>query len=621
MKRLPSLLLVLCMIGEVQAQYDPAFMEARSVRVVATGVGKTRASSGFLWKTNDQVITSLHSVPGGSKISVECRGVRKPATVVKTLAKADLILLKAPGLPSSCAPFTSYEPTKPQPFATLFTFGYHAGAKSGTSRKFEKGHANPERLNTLITGVPLQAIRDFGMPAVNLDIYYVQGGLLPGYSGGPVVDQNKRLVGIVDGGLNKGTSSYNWVIPARYLDELMASGSSSIPRQVAQSSDKHFSSGIEEVTASTVVSYEQDGVQYSWVLTKTQSLAELGETADDAEGVGQLLDIFAASAGVTAAEQLVFDIYQEQTQGLIIAVPTGQTMKYEDIEGPDSEDEDYWLLSGPEDTSGGFTGIRFAFADFDVHNDLKEVISPESPDYFQHLITELLIDCVNPGQTYCELEPNMMRLIDFGGGNKVLRLGMANYDYQGNPTYFDYYSFAVKNNNPFGAQARISPEGDTGLFQCIGNTQQACANTSTARVQLAQLISAQLTSFAGLNTGAEQASLQTEFAYDNTWDDASTWFVPYIEGQEVRFFNTRGYEWRVYFNGDYEVATETSRENGMVVLQIADMYYTLPIAGGQYFYAPAGGEWTPYGNVQPFVQQVQQATEQSVPQENQILNQ
>ncbi|MEM7359418.1 MAG: serine protease [Pseudomonadota bacterium] len=609
-KYLPGLLLALTAISESQAQYDPDFMEARSVRVVASGVGKTRASSGFLWKSRDQVITSLHSVPGGSKVSVECRGVRKPATVLKTLPMADLILLKAPGLPASCQPFTSFEAKKPQPFATLFTFGYHAGAKSGTSRKFEKGHANPERLNTLITGVPLQAIKDFGMPSTNLDIYYVQGGLLPGYSGGPVVDQNKRLVGIVDGGLNKGTSSYNWVIPAKYLDKLMVSASSAIPRQVAQSSDKHFSSGIDEVTEATVVNYEQDGVQHSWVLTKTQSLQELAATADDAEGVDQLLNLFAASAGVTAAEQLVFDIYQEQTEGLIIAVPSGQVMKYENIESPESDDEDYWLTSSPEQMSGGFTGIRFAYADFDVHNDLKEIISPEAEDYFQHLITELLLDCVNPGQTYCQLQPDMMRLIDFGGGNKVLRLGIANFDYQNNPTYFDYYSFAVKNNKPFGAQARISPEGDTGLFQCIGNTQQNCQNTATARVQLSQLISAQLTSFAGLNTGSEQATLQTDFAYDNSWDDTSTWFIPYFEGQEVRFFNTRGYEWRVYFGGEYQVATEISRENGMVVLQAEELFYTLPIAGGQYFYSPPGGEWAPYGSIQPLQQGAVQSDQQ-----------
>ena len=89
-KHLPGLLLAFTAISESQAQYDPAFMEARSVRVVASGVGKTRASSGFLWQSRDQVITSLHSVPGGSKVSVECRGVRKPATVLKTLPMADL---------------------------------------------------------------------------------------------------------------------------------------------------------------------------------------------------------------------------------------------------------------------------------------------------------------------------------------------------------------------------------------------------------------------------------------------------------------------------------------------------------------------------------------------------
>ena len=48
----------------LSAQYDARLMESSSVRIVAKGVGKAKASSGFLWQTRDQVITSLHAIPG-----------------------------------------------------------------------------------------------------------------------------------------------------------------------------------------------------------------------------------------------------------------------------------------------------------------------------------------------------------------------------------------------------------------------------------------------------------------------------------------------------------------------------------------------------------------------------
>lgn len=588
----------LCLPASVLAQYDSEFMQARSVRVIAKGVGKTRASSGFLWQNANQVVTSLHAVPGGSQISVECRGVRQPATVLKTLAKADLILLSTSGLPASCAPFASLQKTKPQPYTPLWTFGYHAGARSGTSRKFEKGDATTERLDSLVSGAPLRALKAFGIPATNLDIYYVEGGLLPGYSGGPVVDKNKQLIGIVDGGLNKGQSAYNWVIPAKYLEELVASNTSTIPPQVAQSSERHFSTGIEESDEQSTIEYKQDDELYSWVLTKTQSLYELGQTADDAEGVGQLLDVFAQSAGVTAAEQLVFDIYEEQSRGLIIAVPSGQGLVY-----TADEDGDEWLVSENSDQSAGFNGLRFAYADWDIYDDIKQVISPESPDYFQHLLTELLLECNEPGQSSCQLDPTMMRMIDFGRGNKILRTAIITYDYNGNPVNYDYYSFAVSNNAPFGAQARIQPQGESGLLQCLGSNGGACENTAAARAQLSQLVSSHLTSFSGLAVGANQKVLQTEFVYDNRWDDPTTHFVAYYEGQEVRFFNTRGKEWKVYFNGDYEIATEVRRDEGSqgegqyVVLQYEDLFYSLPVAGGNYYQSTADGQWAPVGTV------------------------
>lgn len=593
----------------VNAQYDPEFMEARSVRVIAKGVHRTNAASGFLWQNREQVITSLHAVPSGSEISVECRGVRKRATVLKTLLKADLILLHAPDLPASCTPFMSMEKTKPEPYSPLYTFGYHAGARSGTSRKFEKGHANPEQLDSLITGAPLKAIKELGFPATDLDIYYVQGGLLPGYSGGPVVNQHKQLVGIVDGGLNKGMSSYNWVVPAKYLDELIASNSNSIPQTVAQSTVRHFSTGLDEVDDSTVIRYEQDGVNYTWVHTKTQSLSDLEKTSDDVESIGFFFDDAASAVGLATKHELMFDIFEELTKELIIAIPKGQPLRFER-----TDEGEEWLASDSLSPEGGYAGTRYSYLTRDIHNDLQQVVSPADPEYFNNLVAKLIIDCYQPGSVICALIPEANRIIDFGNGNKILRFTTVRISGDYNADDFsgeydtgalDHYSIAVQGDKVFAAQSHIKYEGEVGLLQCADVKSLACQNSTVAREQLAQFLAVSLTSFSGGSRGLENDLVQRDYFYDNRGNRKETMSVEYYDGGELRFFNTRGREWRVYDGVEFEIATEVEGGNAdteggkYVLLEGAEEFRILvPIAGGDYFVSQGKSPWNRMGELQ-----------------------
>ncbi len=575
------------------AQLDPTFLTKHSVRVVARGVGKPKASSGFLWQNANQVVTALHGVPKGTQITVECRGAKQAAKVIRALPSADLALLETSGLPASCQPFTRFDANKPKPGTTLWTFGYYSGAPGGTSRKFEKGLGVPEQIQSLVTGKPLKEIMAIGMPAVDLDIYYVQGGLLPGYSGGPVVNASGTLVGIVDGGLDKGASDYNWVIPAKYLQTLADQGSSEVPDSVAAAA-AHFSAGIAD-DAQAVFTYvdENTNVDYQWVKTKTKSLFELGQTADDAEGVGHLLDVFAAAAGVTSAEQLRFDIYEDQFRGLVIAVPEGQGLSYSDTE------DGMWLTSKNSNGSAGFNGIRFAHADWEVSNARDQIVPPSDPNYFNDFVTELLIDCHTPGETYCTLDEQTVRIIDFGGGNKLLKLGMTSFDYgTQNPLLYDYYSFAVRGDEPFGAQARINPEGNSGLFQCLTmNNAEACTDTTAAQQQLAQLIAVHLTTFAGLESQSDYRIVETQYRYDASADNPATIRVPYYENGELRLYNTRGIQWKLYLpDGEVDTLFEYTRdEPGYINLQWGEQYLLVPEAGGEYYSGEAGGDWVSRG--------------------------
>lgn len=620
---LSTAILVLVSLSEdTFAQVDSRYIEQRAARVVVQGTdsrGKqfAKASSGFLWKSKDQVVTSLHGVPSGGNIVVSCMGVSTTASVGTVLKRADLILLKLAKPLSACQVFGTANKTKPSEGTKLWTFGWHAGARGGSSRHFQKGYGSPEKLGYLVSGAPLKTLQTYNIPSTDLDIYYVQGGLLPGYSGGPVVNANKELVGVVDGGLNKGTSDYNWVIPAKYLDELESSSVKTIPVEVAKMSGLLFSSevsqsqsapaqpepiaplfttGTVEAEANAVVAYEVDGQYYEWVKTKTASLYELGQTADDADGVYQLVTVFGNVAGVSAYEQLVFDVYEELNLGLVITVPKDQPLEYTVM------DDDYWLVSINSTATSRFSGTRFDHDGWDINDAYNRIVDPADPAYFQNSVAELLIDCHTPLVTYCQLDQQSLRIVDFGGGNKILKLGMTRYDYKTRQALsYDYYSFAVRNNIPFGAQSTITSDASAGLIQCMtSTTNQRCENTAPARRELAQLIAAHLTTFSGLANNHGKLEV---FQYDSSADYPKTYQVPFLEDGELRLYNTRGIQWKLYLPGEEEqlLVEYRARQDGYVFLkppETNDQFVSFMEDGGDYYLSTDGTNWNKNGVIQ-----------------------
>lgn len=321
-----------------RAEFDLPLLETNSVRVVVRGDGKAHAASGFLWQNANQVVTSLHALSPNSSIIIQCQGVSKLAQLSKVYARADLALLKVNGLPTACKPITKLNKQAPLPDSNLYTFGYHAGAKSGTSRAIKKGFASVERLGALVNGNPLRALRAIGVPAVDLDIYYVQGGLLPGYSGAPVINVDNELIGIVDGGLNSGQASYNWLIPASNLDELLTSDEDAIPQGVAELASSHFSSGLLEADLQTIIEYDHNDQHYRWIHTKSLNLMDIvresiespeitagqhsGSTLLDKLGAQVLMPLI-IETGPVDFSMIELDVYEELDLGLIVAFPSG----------------------------------------------------------------------------------------------------------------------------------------------------------------------------------------------------------------------------------------------------------------------------------------------------------
>ncbi len=256
----------------------------------ANGVGQS--ATGFLWGSKSTVVTSLHAVLHvrlpGRKIEVFCRGVPTTAQVDKVLRKADLVLLKTEQPVEGCNEFDdafageTAASLKPQHRTPLFTLGWKGAASSVTYRDLLKGRAgDPETVAGLVDNpTTMKAISDLKMPAMNSDVYFVTGdGLGGGYSGAPVVDTSGRLLAIVDGGLDKGASDYNWLVPAAFLAEIEADGDTEVPAVDLGLLEAHFSAGLvappgtqAEIAFAPQPALDEAGSHYHFVKTKTRSL-------------------------------------------------------------------------------------------------------------------------------------------------------------------------------------------------------------------------------------------------------------------------------------------------------------------------------------------------------------
>lgn len=587
------------------------FLKERALRVVVRDPtnGKSKAATAFLWQNSEQVITSLHAVlPCEDCIVIECGDNRYRATVQKYLRQADLVLLKPNRPIQACRPYTLMNEAEPAEETSLYTWGYHAGIKFAKRRKMEKSEAEPETLEGLVANSQQrELLKQIGIPGFNEPIYYVENGLLPGYSGGAVINKQKELVGIVDGGLNAGQDGVNWIIPAGNINKLITQGSPPpVPAGVRKLS-MLFASGIAEPTARDVIQYYDESAQreFQWVRTKTQTLTDLRFSAHDQDGIYNMINRYADAASINSYDQLVFDIYQEEGLNLILALPNNSTLKYSNI-GDDVKP--WFILNAVAPSSGsGAHDIQYQYGNWDVTNDLQQVIHPSDPNYFQHFIAELLIGCHTPGESYCVLDPGTLRMIDFGQGNKILTMGTKTLDYfdTQKALIYDYYSFAVKNGTPFGAQVRIFPDQSDGLFPCLTQVGQGqCRNSQRAREQLALLMAVQLTTITGLDSGNQQRYVSDTFVYDSSGDYRNTFNKRYYEGDKLRLYNTRGKEWFVY--GDEltpTVAVEARRDGDTaVILRKGDSdFLYVPINGGAVYRsrstAPDEWEQQPFANI------------------------
>jgi serine protease DegQ len=149
-----------------------------------TGIG-----SGVVVDDAGDIMTALHVVSGAASIQVTfADGTKSTAQVAATDTQHDIAVLKADQLPATITPAVLGNPRSVQVGSEAFVlgspFGLNAslssGVVSGLNRSFQMPDGGP-----LLTG-----------------LIQVDAAVNPGNSGGPLVDRNGRVVGIVTGLIN-----------------------------------------------------------------------------------------------------------------------------------------------------------------------------------------------------------------------------------------------------------------------------------------------------------------------------------------------------------------------------------------------------------------------------------
>ena len=237
------------------------------------------------------------------------------------------------------------------------------------------------------------------------------------YCGSPVFDPQGRLVGIGDGGLEKGASNVSWIIPAKYLAELESSTVSSLPANFAELSQLFSAKSIVDTPVENIEEYVSepspeyvplDAGDFEFYLTKNRSLIEMVETSDDPDNLVKFATELEDMNVTLNYDNLRFDIYEDINNGVVLAVPEGKELYY-------YEEGGYFAMNYPENN---LVGLMYLGSKADYSTTNFEDLTVEVQDWANTTIAQLY------GVSGFTTDNDYSYWLDFEGGRKIAWISM-----------------------------------------------------------------------------------------------------------------------------------------------------------------------------------------------------
>ena len=220
-------LLLLCWVPNADAQDGPQIaqnaLDSTVLLVIETAKGKS-LGSGFVVRKG-QIATNHHVIVGIKSGRVKRVGATKEYAIEAIQAvdkEHDLAIVKVTGVDAPALPLGDSDTVK------VGESVYVAG--------------NPKGLEGTISNGIISAIRTEGNLAVG-KVIQITAPISPGSSGGPVLNDKGKVVGISVATRRDG-QNLNFAIPVNYLKELMGQGGSGTPLAQAESSDDQSIGGL-----------------------------------------------------------------------------------------------------------------------------------------------------------------------------------------------------------------------------------------------------------------------------------------------------------------------------------------------------------------------------------------
>jgi hypothetical protein len=195
-------------------------------------------------------------------------------------------------------------------------FGFALGQPTRDTHPLHLTFGNEESplLSDVLPDSERDGIRKVGFPALTTQVLRLDGNLLPGHSGAPLIDAEGQVVGIGSGGLERGAVGVGWAIRAQYLTALLTAADK-MPAQTAVSGSAFAVAAPSQSAADSA----RCG-QLTLFARSTRPLAQLAETSDDPDRLDRLSTSL-VEVPLTALGANRFTIWTEPNSGAATIIP------------------------------------------------------------------------------------------------------------------------------------------------------------------------------------------------------------------------------------------------------------------------------------------------------------
>ena len=289
-------------------------------RVLASGcpglsAGAQRPLSGFRIQGAHGLYTALHGVVGCGPIRAEAPGSSIGSLVIDQVdIKHDVAVLVSQNLPSDGAGLP-VAPGVVAGGAVLRVIGHPLGLPGPLVTQLRARQPATVLLRFLVPSQTFLALEARGSPNIDTPVLSIEGHLLPGHSGAPVLDAAGRVVGMANGGLEKGAVEISWVVPIGSIKPG--------PRTQVQTKLDHLTRhGSDALFALDRLPPESlSSIQcFKRTLHPTRflGLGELTTTVDDPQTYEQLVHMY----GLTGSP-VGFVVYRSEEGDVTLVAPSG----------------------------------------------------------------------------------------------------------------------------------------------------------------------------------------------------------------------------------------------------------------------------------------------------------